>query len=381
MDITLQPNKLSGAVEMPTSKSLVHRFLICAAFAKTPTRLLCSGTGADVDATVRCLQAMGAHIAKTESGYAISPITHLPAQADLFCGESGTTLRLLLPIVGALGLDATFHLSGRLPSRPLSPLWEEMERMGCRLSRPTADTVRCQGKLRPGQYRIAGNVSSQFISGLLLALPHISGESSLSILGKIESAPYVALTRHAISLFACVPTHPLQVEGDWSSGAFFLAANALGSQIKIRGLSADSLQGDAAVVPLLQDLQKNTTVSAADIPDLIPVLSIVAAAGKGAVFTHIQRLRLKESDRVAAIVSMVNALGGHARATEDTLTVFGTGLTGGTVDSFRDHRIAMSAAIAATVCSRPVTILGAECVEKSYPNFWQAYKMLGGNYV
>ena len=171
------------------------------------------------------------------------------------------------------------------------------------------------------------------------------------------------------------------MEGDWSNGAFFLAANALGSQLNIYGLDPNSSQGDRAAAELLPKLLEGTQViDAVDIPDLVPILSIVAACCHGAEFTNIRRLRLKESDRVASVIAMIEALGGRAKADENTLRVYGTGLTGGTVNSVNDHRIAMAAAIAATACTEPVTILGAECVQKSYPKFFEEYRRLGGNY-
>jgi len=172
----------------------------------------------------------------------------------------------------------------------------------------------------------------------------------------------------------------LAVEGDWSNGAFFLAAKQLGSRLTVDNLSNNSLQGDRAAAELIPGLQKHHTISAADIPDLIPILSVVAACHDGAVFTDIRRLRLKESDRVESVISMIHALGGQAEATDNTLTIHGTGLLGGTVDCVNDHRIAMSAAIAATVCTEPVILLGAQCVEKSYPKFFEEYHRLGGNY-
>ena len=381
MNITLTPHCLHGDVTVIPSKSQAHRLLICAAFAEKPTQLVCHDINRDIEATVDCLRALGAQINATDSGYTVIPVEMIPASAVLDCHESGSTLRFMLPIVGALGVDATFQLAGRLADRPLSPLWEEMERMGCSLSRPTKDTIRCAGKLKNGEYVIDGGVSSQFITGLLFA--HMLMENcTLTITGKLESKPYVDLTQAAISLFEGRKSPGyVAVEGDWSNGAFWLAANSLGCELSIRGLNQDSLQGDRAVVDILQQLENGTpTVSAADIPDLIPILSVVAAAKHGAVFTDIQRLRLKESDRVASVIAMLEALGGSATATENTLTVSPATLRGGTVDSHNDHRIAMSAAIAATVCTGPVTIIGAEAVNKSYPRFWAEYRRLGGNY-
>ena len=382
MDLTIQPGKLSGTVTAIPSKSQAHRYLICAAFAKTPTELICPETNQDIEATADCLNALGAEINRTENGYHIEPIKKIPDQAVLPCRESGSTLRFLLPIVGALGVDGTFEMQGRLPHRPLSPLWEEMERMGCTLTRPTAGTIRCQGKLSGGDYYIDGGVSSQFITGLYFALPLLRIDNSLHITGKLESRPYVRMTLRALKTFD-YPDSPspgtVTVEGDWSNGAFWLAAKALGNDITVLNLDPRSPQGDRAAADLLPALEKNITIDASDIPDLVPILAVVAGAKKGAVFTNIQRLRLKESDRVAAVIEMIENLGGKAEADENTMTVHGTGYTGGTVSSHNDHRIAMSAAIAATVCTEPVTILGAEAVNKSYPKFWEEYHRLSSH--
>ena len=391
MDITISPRRLRGDLTVIPSKSQAHRLLICAAFSDKPTLLQCAETNRDIEATADCLTALGAKILRTDSGYTVFPVKAVPEQAELHCRESGSTLRFLLPVAGALGVDALFTMEGRLPQRPLSPLWEEMERMGCTLTRPTLDTIRCTGKLRPGAYRIDGGISSQDITGLLLALSLLGSGSQLEITGKAESRPYIEMTKAAISLFGGDPDHPgekrfhspgaVSVEGDWSNGAFFLAANELGSCLNLHGLDPDSPQGDRAVLGILPLLRSGAPrVSAADIPDLVPILSVAAASNHGAVFTDIRRLRMKESDRVASVMAMLKSLGGRAEADDNTLTVFTSGFTGGVVDSFNDHRIAMSAAIAATVCTGPVTVLGAECVSKSYPGFWEEYRRLGGNY-
>lgn len=393
MDITIQPGALRGTIRAIPSKSQAHRLLICSAFADKPTKLICPQTNQDIEATAQCLQALGADIVRTVDGYSVTPICKVPNEAILNCRESGSTLRFMLPIAGALGVSATFQMAGRLSARPLSPLWEEMEKMGCTLTRPTADTLLCTGKLSAGNYTIDGGVSSQYITGLLFATALIPGNSTLTITGKIESAPYIEMTRQALSIFGvstvknqisgsfpfCSPTQ-LEVEGDWSNGAFFLAANAIGSHLTIEGLNENSPQGDRAVSEILAQMNEHITVNAADIPDLVPILSVAAAARSGAIFTNIQRLRLKESDRVASVIAMLSALGIQAEATDSTLTVYPGKITGGIVDAVNDHRIAMSAAIAATVASGPVTILGAQCVAKSYPTFWEEFSRLGGNY-
>lgn len=393
MDIIITPTRLSGKVQAIPSKSQAHRLLICAALAEHETVLRCPDTNRDIEATADCLRALGAEITRDGTGYTVFPIQAIPRSAVLPCRDSGSTLRFLLPVAGALGVDAIFQMEGRLPQRPLSPLWEEMERMGCTLTRPTADTVRCRGRLKAGSYAMDGGVSSQFITGLLLAFPLLNGSSSLKITGKLESAPYVTMTQRVMEQFGvrmrdfamagdCGFTSPgtVTVEGDWSNAAFFLAAGALGNSVKVTGLCPDSPQGDRAAAELLPALDEKQTVDASDIPDLVPILAVTAACRRGAVFTNIARLRLKESDRVESVKEMILALGGAAEADENTLTVLGTGLRGGTVDAKNDHRIAMSAAIAATVCSGKVTILGAQCVEKSYPQFWEVYKELGGRY-
>ena len=394
MDITITPRKLQGRVTAIPSKSQAHRLLICAAFADASTTLYCPQINRDIQATVDCLNALGARILRTGNGYTVAPLAVPPKKAELDCCESGSTLRFLLPIVGALGVDATFHLSGRLPQRPLSPLWEEMERMGCRLTRPTENTIRCTGQLKSGIYSISGGVSSQFVTGLLYALSLLPQESRLELTGKVESKPYIHMTIAALNAFgAAVPEEnqcytivpqtfhspgELMVEGDWSNAAFWLATRSLGCEVEITNLNADSPQGDRAVVQCLQALEKNTVIDAAHTPDLVPVLAVVAAAKKGASFINAARLRLKETDRLATTAAMIRDLGAQADIRGDCLFVSGTGLKGGTVDATGDHRIAMAAAVASTVCTETVTIIGAESVEKSYPAFWRDFQMLGG---
>lgn len=393
MDITILPRLLRGEINAIPSKSMAHRMLICAAFSQESTDFICAQANQDIEATAECLGSLGADIQRKSWGYHIEPIRDFSSDAKLNCHESGSTLRFLLPIVGALGVTAIFKMEGRLPQRPLSPLWEELERMGCRLRFISENELECSGKLQPGEFFIDGNVSSQFVTGLIFATSLLDGDSKIHIVGNLESAPYVAMTQNVMELFGVHSENfsihggqkyyspgTMNVEGDWSNAAFFLGAQALGNPVQVRNLSSNSIQGDRAVSQLLPTLEQFITVSAANIPDLVPILSVVAAAKQGAVFTDIQRLRTKESDRVESVIAMIEALGGKAEQTDSTLTVFGTGLTGGTVNSMNDHRIAMSAAIAATVCKKTVTILGADCVKKSYPSFWDEYKKLGGQY-
>ena len=393
MDLRIFPGKLAGQTAAIPSKSQAHRLLICAALADGPTQLYCAQSNRDLDATAACLNALGAEVTVTETGFSVRPMEHIPAKATLPCGESGSTLRFLLPLAAALGVEATFRLEGRLPQRPLSPLWEELERKGCHLSRPTPDTILCRGQLQPGSFRLSGSISSQYFTGLMLALPLISGSSRLLVQGELESKPYVDMTQQTLALFGVqadlgeiqgsqryLSPGRVTVEGDWSNAAFFLTAQALGSPVSVTGLNPDSAQGDREIRNLLQSMETCSTISGAQIPDLIPILAVFAACRQGAVFTHIQRLRMKESDRVASTLAMITALGGHGWADADTMTISGTGLTGGQVDAHNDHRIAMASAIAATCCSQPVILLDAQCVQKSDPHFWEVYAQLGGQY-
>ena len=393
MNITITPRKLQGNIRIIPSKSQAHRYLICAAFSDNPTRIICPAVNQDIEATAACLNALGADIQRTTDGYQVTPIKVVPPEATLPCGESGSTLRFMLPIAGALGVTANFLLEGRLPQRPLSPLWEEMERMGCHLSWINENTLQAAGKLKTGVYHIDGSVSSQFITGLLFALSLIPGESTLNITGTIESKPYIDMTMEALTTFGVAVENtklngqfPFQspniakIEGDWSNGAFFLAAQHLGNQIQVDGLSKNSKQGDRAAQDILNAMTNFVEIDAKDIPDLVPILSVAAASSKGAKFYNIRRLRLKESDRVQTVMNMLQAFGIQTESDENTLTVHPGTFQGCTVDSANDHRIAMSAGIAATIANGPVTILNAQCVAKSYPTFWEVYRQLGGTY-
>ncbi len=392
MDLIIRPGKLSGQIEAIPSKSQAHRILICAAFSDKQTRVICPISGDDILATVSCLRALGASIEETADGYLVTPVSSVPAKVKLDCGESGSTLRFLLPIAGALGIDATFIMHGNLPNRPLKPLLDEMERMGCKITRNATNSIRCQGKLNRGNYRIDGNISSQFITGLMLAIS-IMGSGELNIIGEIQSQPYIEQTKQVLSQFGArfsadqisAPTplispEKIYVEGDWSNGAYFLAAAALGNNILVSGLPDVTTQGDAAIKKFLVNLQDNCEIDIAQIPDLMPMLAVAAGALKGATFVNIHRLRTKESDRVAATAELLATLGIHTTVDQDQMTVYPGKYHGGTVDSHNDHRIAMCAAIASTLTQECIVLQNAECVNKSYPNFWEDFRKLGGHY-
>ncbi|MCL1789016.1 MAG: 3-phosphoshikimate 1-carboxyvinyltransferase [Oscillospiraceae bacterium] len=397
MNIKLFPPELSGTVKAIPSKSLAHRALICAALADSPTVIACDGTSRDIEATSDCL-------------------SQLKEDAPVFrCGESGSTFRFLLPIAGALGLNAAFHLEGRLPERPLTPLYEELIRHGCQLSAQRSNPFCISGQLTPGVYTLDAGVSSQFISGLLMALPLLSGGSELRLSGKPESAPYINLTMNMLEKFGIeIGSHDgyytvkgsqtyhspgnIQIEGDWSNAAFWLCAGAISENpLTCTGLNLQSNQGDRAILAVLERFGakvtcagdsvtvsagnlRGTEIDARDIPDLVPVLSVVAAAATGkTVIRNAGRLRIKESDRLSAVTDILTELGADITQKEDGLAIRGgVALKGGTVSSRNDHRIAMSAAIAAVLCEKPVVIQGAEAVNKSYPGFFDDYKTLGG---
>ncbi len=388
---TIKPSVLSGTISAIASKSMAHRLLICDALAEEKTEVLCCSTSKDIDATRACLQG-------------------LFSDGKLPCGESGTTLRLLLPVAAALGKTVEFHMEGRLPQRPMHPLDEQLIAHGARLSRPQEDILRCEGKLTPGDYTLPGNVSSQYISGLLLALPLLDAPSALTVTGKVESEPYIHMTLAAMEMFgisvkkeenvyyipACGYQSPgsVTVEGDWSNAAFWLCAGALGKAVSVTGLDRNSLQGDKNIADILQNFGAKVTwegdtitvspgkltacdIDAAAIPDLVPVVAVVASAAEGTTrIYNAQRLRLKESDRLETVTQMLTALGGKVEQTEDGLLITGTPLVGGTVDSVNDHRIAMAAAVASILCKAEVTVLDAQAVNKSYPQFWEDFERL-----
>lgn len=385
---------LSGVVQAPPSKSDAHRCLMAAALADGPTEIAPLPASADIQATLACLHALGARW----DGARLTPIECPNEPVTCACGDSATTLRLLLPIACACGIPARFTGSAQLARRPLKPLLAAMAQNGARFDREEL-SIAVSGGLRPGVYPLPGDVSSQFISGLLYALPLLDGDSEIALTSPLESGGYVDMTLRTLARFGVavartdngyhVPGRQtyhtpgsLAVEGDWSSAAYWLAAAAMGHPVRVEGLSDTSLQPDRAIVDMLSRMRglHGIDVDVSATPDLAPVLAVLGAAAHGTIrLTHAKRLRWKESDRLESLYAMLRALGGTARIADDALIIEGTGaLRGGTVDSRGDHRIAMAAAIAALLCSEPVTLLSADAVAKSYPAFWDDYRRLGG---
>lgn len=389
MTIRITPGKLTGSIPVIGSKSDAHRALICAALADDVTVIEGMPDSGDIVATRQCLTALGAGFTENT----VFPIISSPKSPVLDCRESGSTIRFLLPVAAALSGHAAFSGSGRLGERPLEPLLGQMREHGVTV---TGDRIplTLNGQLTAGEYVLPGNVSSQFISGLLLAMPLLDGDSRIALSSLPESSAYIDMTVKTMRDFGVVvdcladgwqiasgqryiSPGKYTVEGDWSNAAFFLCAG-----VEVVGLNYESLQPDKAIIEALRALSEvgDTLIDVSQYPDIFPILAVAACAKKGVTrLTGAERLRLKESDRILATDALIRGLGGRTEAGPDSLTIYGTGeLSGGNVDSFSDHRIAMSAAIAATICKSDVILTGAESVAKSYPEFWEDYKKLGG---
>ena len=388
MNLCITPGPLEGTVTPPPSKSQAHRAILAQLLAGggTVSNLAASQ---DIEATRRCAAAL-----KTEGD-------GLPL---LDCGESGSTLRFLIPIALALRGGGRFTGRGRLMERPQKPYFDIFDEKG--ISYEQKDGVlTLRGELEPGEYRLPGNVSSQFVTGLLYALPLMERESRIVLTSPLESRGYVDMTLEVLRDFGItvenqnyerfiVPgdqvfqARDFTIEADWSQAAFWMAAGSLGNPVRTTGLNDRSIQGDRIIEEHFASFAWGTgrtvEIDVADCPDLVPPLAAMAALRNGytTYLGNAARLRIKESDRLSSVTQVLNALGAQVEEGPDFLKITGKdGLAGGvTVDCCNDHRIAMMAAVAATRCREPVTLLGAECVSKSYPNFWDDYRMLGGKF-
>ncbi|MCL2107187.1 MAG: 3-phosphoshikimate 1-carboxyvinyltransferase [Oscillospiraceae bacterium] len=405
-----------GTVAAIASKSDLHRLLIAAALGDRPCEIpLSEAPSEDIYATVECLNALGAEIAIEKERIHVIPINQsgeTPRSVVLKCRESGSTLRFLLPVAAALGREAVFTGEGRLPQRPLRPLLERLS--GIEIQEAgfgEADQfLRIHGQLRAGEFRLPGNVSSQYLTGLLFALPLLEGDSRLSITSPLESAGYVRMTLRTLQQFGVTiqesgggwhvpgkqvyqtPGSVLKPEGDWSNAAFWLAAGALAGDITVTGLSPDSEQPDKAIINLLEQMGaklngqlsarkaslRGMRFDASGAPDLVPVMAVLMALAEGeSRVVNAARLRLKESDRLAVMADNLNALGARVTEQPEGLVIHGVpSLRGGEVTAPNDHRVAMAMAVAALRCTGTVTLRGADTVKKSYPDFWQHYAKL-----
>lgn len=404
MDIQIIPSPILGGIEAISSKSFAHRALICACLSKGESRIKINTTSADIEATVSCLRSLGAVIEKNGSVYSVIPSDTPCETAEIDCNESGSSLRFLLPVVCAMGTKTVIHGSGRLPERPLSPLKEELIRMGAVIS--DSFPLEVSGNISAGEFTMRGDVSSQFVTGLLMALSYLGG-GRINLIPPVESRPYIDMTVQVLRQFGAdikeennvfyINNSPLNgcdftVEGDWSNAAFPLCMGA-----QVTGLNPDSTQGDKAIIDVLRKMGAVVSVNggnykadvlslhgceidASDIPDAVPVIAAVAATAEGkTVIYNAGRLRLKESDRIQTVCDMLRSIGADISETDDGMVINGkNSLIGGEVDSFNDHRIAMAAAVAAVKCENAVIIRNAEAVNKSYPEFFNDYNKLGG---
>lgn len=410
MNIEITPHTLVGTVDAIASKSHAHRLLISAALSQKPAKVNISTTSQDIDATRQCLRQLKSDV----------PM--------LNCGESGSTLRFLLPVAMALKKEAVFYGSGRLPNRPISPLKEEMEAHGCifenhhsKIGR-SEEICHIKGKLSGGIFRLPGNISSQYITGLLFAMPLLKENSQIHITSPLESKSYVDLTLDVLENFGIevyveekegcpiyhvqgrqhyMPPDQVTAEGDWSNIAFWVAAGILSKESGIicRGINTKSIQGDREILNIamrmggmimtkqnsvlaMQAPLKGIHIDASAIPDLVPVLSVMAATADGVTRIHnAHRLRLKESDRLAAMADCLTRLGADITEEPGGLSITGVPrLKGATVSGYNDHRIVMAMAIASLVTDGPIIIEGAEAVNKSYPTFFEDFEYLGGEY-
>ena len=417
MNIKIYPAALTGTIPAIASKSAAHRALICAALGDSPCAVRLPESCNDIEATISCLKSLGAKTEPNGNCVTVIPIKPNNSSVTLDCGESGSTLRFLLPVAAALGMNARFTGAGRLPQRPLSPLKEQLACHGITTAQNavSGEIISLSGQLASGEYSLSGSVSSQFITGLLFALPMLDGDSRITLTSPLQSAGYVDMTIEMLEAFGVgvdlaqsslfikggqkyVSPKELDVEGDWSNAAFWLVAGVLGGNIRVKGLSLSSAQGDRKIIDILRQMGADITfdgeilragksrlratdIDASDIPDLVPVLAVAASVAQGTTTIYnAGRLRMKESDRIKTTCEMIKSVGGEIAEKADSLVIRGRPqLDGGICDSFNDHRIAMSLAAASAACAGPVVIENAQAVNKSFPSFFEDFRVLGGN--
>ena len=413
MDVSIKWNKPNGAVRAIISKSDAHRALIAAALSQEPTIFNISYLSKDIEATINCLISLGAKIIQESDTLTVFPVLNRLQSPMLDCNESGSTLRFLIPVAAVVSDSVTFKGNGRLSQRPLTPLIEEMEKNGCKFSTSSLP-LSISGKLKSGKYTLPGDVSSQFISGLLFALPLLDGNSEILLTSPLQSSAYADMTIDTLNKFGIkitktnsgfvihgnqsyISPQKYDIEGDWSNIAPFMAVGALSGEIKAFGLDPKSKQSDIAILSVLKKFgaeiitenkayivrlkdKKPLSLDVSQYPDLFPVIAVLLCGANGkSVLYNAKRLRIKESDRIDSTLNLIKNLGGYAESDDDSLTIFGTGkLKGGKCDSFNDHRIVMAAAVASSISDNEVIISGAEAINKSYPTFFNDLKQNGG---
>ena len=401
-NILIKPRKLSGEVVVPPSKSMAHRAIICAALSKGKSIIDNIDLSDDIIATINAARSMGAKIEIDNRKVAVEGILSSPNNEDFIvdCNESGSTLRFFVPITMLLNQKKTFIGKGNLGKRPLDVFYEIFDKQGIKyFYKKDILDLQIEGKLKPDTFYVRGDISSQFITGLLFALPLLNDDSKIVIISKLESKSYLDLTLSMLEKFGIeienkdykefiikgnqeYKAMDYTVEGDYSQAAFFLSANYIGNDIDIKGLDENSLQGDKEILKWIEVLKndENKVIDATNCPDIIPILTVCAALTKGKTeIINAGRLRIKECDRLTAISTQLNKLGADIIEHEESLTIKGVdSLNGGYVDSFKDHRISMSLAIASSRCKDDIIIKDYMCVKKSYPHFYEDFKKLGG---
>ena len=403
MNVTITPTLLKGTITPPPSKSQAHRLIIAAALSDGVCRLSNVELSQDIQATLRCMRTLNADASSDGTvirGCNLVDGFEVPPPEIMDCGESGSTLRFLIPVALALQGGGKFTGHGRLMERPQGPYFDLFREKGIAWSQEDG-VLTVSGRLTPGVYALPGDVSSQFVTGLLFALPLLAGDSEIRLTTDLESRDYVDMTLDAMARFGVradwdgnrnfrVPggqayeRRDMALDADWSAAAFWYAARFMGCPVDIQGLNPYSPQGDLRIVPFSRRMRSlgEMELDVANCPDLVPPLAAMAALRDGETtrIVNAARLRLKESDRLSAVTEVLAALGADIQEGADALVLRGKArLPGGvTVSGHNDHRIAMMAAIAATRCDGPVTVTGAECVAKSYPDFWEDYEKLGG---
>lgn len=413
-DVKFSPFVPNGTVNVPPSKSDVHRAIICAAMANGVSRISPVALSNDIKATIGCIKALGADAVLENNVLTVDGTNMYKNKTALLdCGESGSTLRFFIPIAAVGNINATFVGKGKLPQRPIGIFTEALPKAGTVCKTEGGLPLEIKGQLKSGIFEIPGNVSSQFITGLLLALPILEGDSEIVLTSPLESVGYISMTIRTMKQFGVniqatengwhikggqsYKTCDYTTDGDWSQAAFFMVLGAVSGKVTVKGVAKDSTQGDkkcaqilarfgAKVTQLDNEVTvekgelKAITIDASQIPDLVPILSVCAAFAEGTTkIINAERLRIKECDRLKATAELLNNLGGKVKELSDGLEITGvSSLKGGNVNGYNDHRIVMSAAVCAARSDEDITATFAMSINKSYPDFYIDYNSIGG---
>ena len=415
--VEIIPSSLKGTIKIPPSKSLSHRAVIAGSLCHGKSKIDNLLYSDDITATCEAMKNLGIHMNRIGEALEINGPNHLKVLGrEIECLESGSTLRFLIPIALLTGQEVSFHGRGKLVSRPLDAYTKIMNEQNISYDYRGSLPITLKGRLKPGDFYVTGDVSSQYITGLLFVLPLLDGDSRIIITGPLESKGYVDLTMDILNKFSIKVEHEeyktfhikgnqkymptdYRVEGDYSQAAFWIVAGTLGESTACLDLDQNSSQGDKAVVDIVKAMGGNitlgnhtiitkkaqthgVTIDAAQCPDIIPVLTVLAALSEGKTeIINAARLRIKESDRLKAITTELNKLGADVSELSEGLVINGTSkLRGGIVESWDDHRIAMALAIASIKCTGPVVIKNSHAVSKSYPGFFQDFRSVGGKF-